>query len=277
MTRNRTLTSGQIAEFDRRGVIRLEGLLSVERARRAREYVQARLALVGLWRDGEWRLDAQPRPQWPKTGPKSSKTIGNKHPDVEALLDEPALLDAVDTLLDRHPFDREIFKRPQVLFSLPNTNVWTVPTGWHSDVPRLASGQRPGVQLFCFLDTVAPGGGGTLIVAGSHRLLDEKRHIAAKELRQLLRREPFFRELYSEAQIDPEQRASLLYRAGVVDGVRLELVELAGVPGDAYLVDLRVLHAGAPNACARPRMMATHRFMRADVMKELAEAYGWSG
>src|SRR5512135_2380089 len=68
MTRNRTLTSQQIAEFDRRGVLRLEGLLSVAHARRAREYVQNRLALLGLWRDGEWRLGDQPRPQWPKTG-----------------------------------------------------------------------------------------------------------------------------------------------------------------------------------------------------------------
>src|SRR6266404_129876 len=154
MTRNRILTPEQIAEFDRRGVLRFAGLLSVDRVRRAREYVQDRLALLGLWRDGEWRLGDHPRPQWPKTGPKASKTIGNKHPDVEALLDEPALLGAVDALLDGHPFDRELFKRPQVLFSLPNTHTWIVPAGWHVDAPRLPSGRRPGVQLFTFLDTV---------------------------------------------------------------------------------------------------------------------------
>ena len=65
-------------------------------------------------------------------------------------------------------------------------------------------------------------------------------------------------------------------RSDVVDGVRLELVELTGVPGDAYLTDLRVLHSGAPNASVRPRMMATYRFMRADLMAEFAQAYGWS-
>lgn len=275
MTSNRILTAEQLAEFDRRGVLHLPQFLSIDRAARAREYVQGRLALLGLWRDGHWRLEDYPRPQWPKTGPKASKTIGNKYADVEALLDEPALGDAVDALLDGHPVDRQIFKRPQVLFSLPNTDVWTVPSGWHVDVPRLASGKRPGVQLFSFLDIVAPGGGGTLIVAGSHRLFNHGRHIAARELRQLLCREAFFRELYSEAPAEPERRASLLNRAGVVEGVRLELVELCGVPGDAYLTDLRVLHSGAPNAADRPRLMATHRFMRSDVMRELAEAYKW--
>ena len=273
MTGNRTLSAEQVAEFDRRGVLRLPGLLSLDRARRAREYVQSRLAHLGLWRDGEWRLSDQPRPLWPKTGPKASKTIGNKHPDIEALLDEPELLDAVDALLDGHSYEREIFKRPQVLFSLPNTDVWGVPNGWHVDVPRLPSGRRPGVQLFTFLDTVEPGGGGTLIVTGSHRLFNNGRHIAARELRQLLRREAFFHELYTEAPV--AARASLLNRTALIGDVPVELLELTGVPGDAYLTDLRVLHSGAPNAADHPRLMATHRFMRADIMQELAEAFKW--
>ena len=58
--------------------------------------------------------------------------------------------------------------------------------------------------------------------------------------------------------------------------VALELVELAGSPGDAWFVDMRVLHAGAPNACARPRLMATHCFLRADGVAELADGHGWT-
>jgi len=60
-----------------------------------------------------------------------------------------------------------------------------------------------------------------------------------------------------------------------VGDVALEVVELTGVPGDAFFTDLRVLHAGAPNAADHPRMMATHRFVRPDVVQELTEAYGW--
>ena len=111
MTSHPILTSEQLAEFDRRGVLRLPGLLSEGRVRRAREYVQGRLARLGLWRDGAWRLDARPRPRWPDTGVKSSRDIGNRHPDVEALIGEPALLAAVDVLLEGRPFDRELFGR----------------------------------------------------------------------------------------------------------------------------------------------------------------------
>jgi hypothetical protein len=175
------LTHNQLDEFGRRGVLRLPGLLSADRVRRAREHVQHRLALRGLWKDGTWCLGTA-RPQWPATGLKTSKVIGNKHPDVEALLDEPALVSAVENLLGGCALDRTMISRPQVLVTLPNSDAWTAPTGWHVDVPRLAN---------------------------------------------------------------------------------------------AYLTDLRVLHTAAPNATDRPRMMATHRFVRADVVQELNEAYGW--
>ncbi|HEX3673943.1 MAG TPA: phytanoyl-CoA dioxygenase family protein [Rhizomicrobium sp.] len=275
MPRTAILTREQLDEFDRRGVLRLAGLLSADSVRRAREHVQRRLALLGLWRDGAWRLGAVPRPQWPDTGLKPSKAIGNRHPDVEALLDEPALLAAVDVLLGGRAFDRTVYPHPQVLFTLPNADAWTVPTGWHVDCPRLASGRRPGVQLFTFLDTVEHRGGGTLVIAGSHRLLNAGRFIRAGELQRLLSREAFFRELYSTPPVGAEDRMRLLSQRGAIGDVALELVELTGAPGDAYLMDLRVLHAGAPNASDRPRMMATYRFVAEDAQREMAEAYGW--
>jgi ectoine hydroxylase-related dioxygenase (phytanoyl-CoA dioxygenase family) len=269
------LTPKQLDEFDNRGVLRLAGLLSADRVRRAREHAQSRLARLGLWKDGAWCLGNSPRPRSPATGLKTSKVIGNKHPDVEALLDEPALLSAVDALLAGCALDRTMSLRPQVLFTLPNSDTWKVPTDWHVDYPRLASGRRPGVQLFTFLDTVEHRGGGTLVIAGSHRLLNEGRFIRSRELRHRLCREPFFRELYSEAPVNVADRARLLGQTGAVGDVALEVVELTGVPGDAFFTDLRVLHAGAPNAADHPRMMATHRFVRPDVVQELTEAYGW--
>jgi hypothetical protein len=269
------LTREQLDEFDHRGILRLAGLLSTDRVRRAREHVQRRLALVGLWKDGLWRLSDTPRPQWPATGLKTSKVIGNKHPSVEALLEEPALLSAVEALLEGHTFDRTFYRRPQVLFTRPNSDAWTVPAGWHVDLPRLASGRRPGVQLFIFLDTVEPRGGGTLMIAGSHRLLNESRFIRVKELRHLLCRDAYFRELYAEAPIGGDDRGRLLGKTVEVGKVALEVVELTGAPGDAYFTDLRMLHTGAPNAAEQPRLMATYRFVRADVVRELTEAFGW--
>ncbi|HEY1752670.1 MAG TPA: phytanoyl-CoA dioxygenase family protein [Caulobacteraceae bacterium] len=272
-TQDFTLSPEQREAFAQRGVIRLPGLLSAEAVRRAREAVLEPLARLGLWRDGAWRLGALPRPQWPATGLKTSKAIGNKRPEIEALLDEPVLLAAVDALLEGRPFDRRVFHRPQVLFTLPNIDAWRIPPGWHADGPRLASGMSPGVQMFACLDRVEAQGGGTLMVAGSHRLLNEAgRFLRARDLTQGLRREPFFRELFAGRA----SAADGLPRARIGD-VPVEVIECVGAPGDGYLVDLRTLHVGAPNASDRPRMMVTHRFMRADVMREIAEAYGWTG
>ena len=266
-----TLTPEQRAEFADRGVLKLAGLIPAETVRRAREAVLVPLAELGLWRDGAWRLDALPRPAWPATGLKTSKAIGNKRPEIEALVEGADLLAAVHQLLDGHRFDRRVFKRPQVLFTLPNIDVWRLPQGWHADGPRFASGVSPGVQLFGCLDEVLPGGGGTTVVAGSHRLANgEGRFLRARDLTQILRREPFFRELMAgrggEDGVLPKAR---------IGDVPIEVLECTGAPGDAWLVDLRILHTGAPNAADRPRMMFTHRFMRADLLRELAEAYGW--
>jgi hypothetical protein len=175
---------------------------------RAREHVQRRLAQLGLWKGGAWCLADAPRPQWPATGLKTSQVVGNKHPDVQALLDEPTLCMAVHTLLDGQSFDRTVYRQPQVLFTLPNSDSWTVPTQWHVDTPRLASGRRPGVPLFTFLDTVEARGGGTLVIAGSHRLLNEGRFIRMKELQHLLSREPLLsRTLLRSASQPPGSRA----------------------------------------------------------------------
>jgi ectoine hydroxylase-related dioxygenase (phytanoyl-CoA dioxygenase family) len=67
----------------------------------------------------------------------------------------------------------------------------------------------------------------------------------------------------------------VLNETGVVSGVDVKVMELTGEPGDAFLTDLRVLHSGAANAAHHPRIMVTHRFVRADLVPELAEAYGW--
>jgi hypothetical protein len=272
-----TLTPEQLDHFDRHGVLRVPKLFSADRVRRAREHVQRRLARLGLWRNGAWSLGGMARPVWPDTGLKSSKAIGNKHPDLEMLLEEPALLSAVEALLGGHGFDRSVFRRPQVLFTLPNADAstWTVPTHWHVDVPRLASGRRPGVQVFAFLDTVESRGGGTLVVTGSHRLLNDGRFLRVKDLRDRLCRESFFHELYSEAPVTRGDRARLLGQVGAVGDVTLEVMELTGAPGDAWFTDLRVLHTASPNAASYPRMMATHRFVPVDVMRELAEALEW--
>jgi hypothetical protein len=278
VTQSFTLTPQQRDTFKRNGILRLDGLLSAEGVSRAREAVLRPLERLGLWKAGAWHLDALPRPQWPDTGLKTSQVIGNRHPELGALVEESALAAAVDALLEGRPYERPgPNRRPQVLFTLQNAETWTVPSGWHSDRPRLASGQSPGVQLFAFLDVVEACGGGTLAIAGSHHLLNEARPIRPSKFRRLLRAEPFFAELLvvGPPPDSAQHRADLLHRTGTVGNVRLQIVEMTGAARDVWLMDLRVLHVGSPNAIKRPRMMLTFRYERSDLLHEVADAFGW--
>ncbi len=260
-----TLTSQHRETFERQGLLRLEGLLDAEAVRQAREAVLRPFEKAGLWRDGAWRLDDAGTTLWPK--------VDNRCPPVEALIQEPAVRAAVEGLLEGRAIDWTLHKRPQIMVTKPNTDRWTLPTGWHADSPRLASGESLGVQLFACLDTVEPQGGGTLAVSGSHRLVDEGRFLRTADITARLRREAFLNSLFAGA-LSPGEDGGL--PKGAAGDVDLEVVELTGAPGDAWLMDLRLLHSAAPNASARPRMMITHRFVRADLTAELSAGYGWS-
>lgn len=267
------LSEEQLSQFEREGVLKLEQLVSSEGVARARQAVLRPLAALGLWRDGNWSLNAHPRPAWPATGLKPARDIGHRHPEVEALIEEPGVKAVVERLLGGATFDRKVYPRPQILASLPNSGPWVLPNGWHTDVPRLASGACPGVQLFTFLEAVESQGGGTLVVAGSHRLLNDGRGLRVKEITSALRSEPFFQELFRlrGPGVDTE-----IFPLGRVDGTRVRVMELTGEPGDVWLMDLRILHAAAPNSTDRPRLMVTHRFIRTDLMREIATAFGWT-
>lgn len=263
------LSPEQLAEFDREGVLRLGRLISREWFGPARDAVLRRLEKLGLYENGTWHLDGWPKPRWPDPGLKVARDIGHRHPEVEALRKDRGLLAVLDAVLDGHPFDRTVHRRPQVLCSLPNAEVWSLPTGWHTDSPRLASGERPGVQVFTFLEPVEPRGGGTLVVAGSHQLLCNGRSLRPADVKPLLRTEPFFEALYAG-------RANGDLPTGFSGDIPLRVMELTGLPGDAWIVDLRVLHGPAPNAGERPRIMVTDRFARADLMSQITAAYGWT-
>ncbi len=270
----RSFTPDERDQFARMGVVRIRGLLDPQTVHRARERVLRRLEPTDLWRDGAWRLDAVPRPAWPDNGlRKPSKVIGNRHPEIEALGEDPALMALVDELVGGRALDRSIYRRPMTLITLPNIDSWRMPVNWHADVPRLPSGKLPGVQMFTFLEPVGPRGGGTCIVAGSHRLLNDGRVVLPRDFPRALKDEPFFRDLFAGRLVGDGANAAL--PAAHVANFRLEVMELTGEPGDVWLMDLRTFHSGAPNASDRPRLMVTERFVCADGVREIAEAAGW--
>jgi hypothetical protein len=118
--------------------------------------------------------------------------------------------------------------------------------------------------VLAFLDRVAPRGGGTLAIAGSHRLVarlvaqDRAGDGRSPAVRAALRRmDPFFDALGSRED-EAERTLRLMESGATVDGVAVRVVELTGEAGDAVLMHPWQLHAPAPNAGTSPRLMLSH-------------------
>jgi len=251
-------------EFATRGLSCVRGLLPPERVRPAQQVLQRALERHGLWCDGEWRLDHLAQTTLINAGADLVKPAKKSNALAEVITRE--LLDVVTALLDDRKFAAAM-DIPQILFTLPNAATWTVPHAvWHLDVPRLPQGGAPGVQIFTFLNTVAPGGGGTLVVAGSHRLLNTGERIASRDVKKRLKREPYFKALMSR---DTGDRLRFVQEPGRVGDVEVQVVELCGEPGDVYFVDMRMLHTLAPNTAPVPRMMLTHRYLLEDMRESI--------
>lgn len=157
------------------------------------------------------------------------------------------------------------------LITFPNTSTWELPhdgmpgfapQGWHCD-----EGSVPGVMGFMFLNDVEPRGGGTLVVQGSHWLArpDERSVIkpdgAASKWRlrwEMEHQAQWLRELRTPGDAAARYR-QFVEDTTIVEGVPLKVVELTGKGGDAFLCHPRLIHAVAPNALSRPRLMRTPR------------------
>lgn len=245
----------QITSFKEKGLIRLKGFLPAERVARARNEILRRLEQGGLWKDNVWYLDKLPPSPVPMGVSKLLGRMSKVGVFGEMITSE--LVELIEVLLDGRPLYAPK-ANGQVLFTAPNATYWTLPAGnWHLDVSRLPGFSIPGVQVFAFLNHVVQGGGGTLVVAGSHMLFNGDTRISSKQVRQRLKRYSYFRDLMNEQLTD---RHRFMDQPGRVDDIELQVVELFGQAGDVFLMDMRLLHAPAPNAAEVPRMMLTKRF-----------------
>lgn len=122
----------------------------------------------------------------------------------------------------------------QLLLSPPHQGDWTLHgLNWHVDMAAAPGDRAPGIQAFVLIDDVAPRGGATLALAGSHRA-------SGPRLRELLK-------------TSPDLEASLREMG-------LSIIEMSGRAGDVYLMDMRVLHTPSINSTKNVRMMATSRW-----------------
>ncbi|MDE0036856.1 MAG: phytanoyl-CoA dioxygenase family protein [Gammaproteobacteria bacterium] len=248
----------QHERFRRHGLVHLDGFLPPD------EVDAARAVTRRVFDEAETNGSEQPA-----VPPKGNLRAASESAPVRGLL-SAALMNAIVELAGDRPV-RPMGNRPQFLITMPNAKEWTVPpTIWHVDLPRLPSNCLVGIQVFTFLGDVVPRGGGTLVVAGSHRLLNNGSRVRSKNVKKRLRRLPYFQDLMSKQSGDRERFLTEPGKAEDPDAgdVPLRVVELCGRPGDVYLTDMRLLHTLAPNATDEPRVMLTHRF----VIEEFADA-----
>jgi hypothetical protein len=152
------------------------------------------------------------------------------------------------------------------LVTFPEAGTWEVPTRfWHWDNPAEPHLDRlRGLFVVSFVGPVAPRGGGTLLLAGSPRLLlQQERRMSAEERagsdvarwERFHRSHPWLMALTGHAPAPADRTAAFMTAEEIVDGVPLRVVELTGGPGDMVFCHPAMVHCAAPNRGARPRFM----------------------
>lgn len=244
-----------IDAFRRTGLARLAGAVTAPEAVAGR--IWTHLAGVGILRDrpGTWTV-SQPTGLRAVTASPEFRALGS--PAIRAAADE--LLGAGRWLEPRR------WGRPLVTFPSGGPE-WTLPTGgaWHNDFVPLRPGADPrAVQIFVILSDLAPRGGGTLVLTGSHHLVGRYLAESGEEphprtLRRVLGGHPWLGELFEPARAMPaaERIGRFMTEGARVGGVDLRVVELTGKAGDAFVMHCDTFHAVAPHRGATPRMMTT--------------------
>jgi hypothetical protein len=245
------LTPDQRDEFDCRGVLRLPGF-----------YPYADIASMAerLWADLEQRYGIRrDRPgSWTVALPAQFQAL--KRSGAFAALGSSKLFALADRLLGKGAWERPAhWGIPLVTF--PTAEPVHPRPAWHLDldgVERLHP--LPILRVFTFLEPVPPEGGGTLYVAGSHRLAidlesEQGGPVRSAQVRDRLKaRHAWLARLLTASH--PELRG-LIGSEKLVEGQLVRLEEMTGEPGDVIVMHPATLHGAAHNALIRPRLMLT--------------------
>ncbi len=256
------LTLDQLDEFERRGVVRLREF-----------YRKADIDLMAdrLWADLEDRYGMRrDRPEsWTVASPAGFQAL--KRSGAFGGMGSPELFDLADALLGAGGWHKPAhWGGPLVTFPTAVPSLLRPP--WHLDIggaERLSP--LPTLRVFTFLEPAPPHGGGTLYVAGSHRLAMEVEcahgsPVRSAQVRDRLKAEhPWFASLLTAPMGDLRALINIEARVGS-HPVRLE--EMTGAPGDLIVMHPAILHGAAHNSLDRPRIMLTEWIPRRDSAAE---------
>lgn len=248
------LSAEQLHDFDKWGYVRVPQALSEEFVERVRTVI---------WREVEAQygmVETDPstwRPEW--CGINKDKIDGYARTQVTQRLS-----DAISQILGEGLW-RPIRTYGGLLMTIPepNARAWeAVGIGWHFDNdPRFYLSGFDDLMLFTFYSSVEAQGGGTLALAGSHRLIEtflQSNEVADYDgntlTKAFMKWHPYLAQLQG---LQPREHPDA-YRIGTVsevNGIEVCVAEFTGEPGEAILCHPALLHAGSRNPSNQPRIM----------------------
>lgn len=212
----------------------------------------------------EQGIDRTDRSTWP-TGPWRGM---KDHPPLEQGIATPRLCGAINQLLGS-----ENWRVPNrwggflISFPIGAAQDWELTDeGWHWDDTLINHfGQcNTGLFIFTLYSEIQPRGGGTLLVSGSHRLIEQfYNHLSPEDQRlkqkplknRFTQSQPWLAELTGLSSESNNRIQRFMEETADVDGVPVKVVEVTGEPGDAYLCHPAIYHAASPNHAEVPRFM----------------------
>jgi hypothetical protein len=244
--------AGSVAEeFDRTGIVRLDGVFSDADASRMRDVVWREL-------DRRYGIERDDPSTWSRHEPTG--LTSTKKSDAFSPMGGPIVAEALDAL-----FGPDGWLRPKhfgnVLVTMPSGGTWRVPHKvWHCDFPpTLPADRLVAVKVWALFDEVAAGGGGTPQLAGSHTvfaryLARTGEHDYKRAKFGFLNSHPWLKGL-SRDDGDPARNERFLGTPTEIDGRELRVLECTGRAGDVYVTHPWVFHTIAANTSRRVRLM----------------------
>lgn len=250
-----SLTADQLAVFAETGVVQIEGF-----------YPKSDIALMAdrlwAWLETRFGLHRDRPDSWTIAHPTQFQPL--KRSGAFAALGSDQLHALADQLLGPGTWvTPPWYGQPLVTFPTPEPALVRPP--WHLDVGGERLDPLSVLRVFTFLAPLAPHGGGTLYVTGSHRLaleLERRRGTPprSKEVIASLRTEHlWFADLLGTPTAELRPWIGAATRIGTQE---LRLEEMTGNPGDLIIMHPAMLHATAHNAADTPRLVLNEWIFR---------------